>query len=292
MCFEQLRALLKLRDFCNNLALVDDKFAYNEQFWEELEKIVSVLELPANVMTKIQREDLCLSDLHGLWIELTQNLKTMSHDLANELKMHLELRESNIFGNIPVISSTYLDPRFQCLLYKDPAAMNLARKELVLLFKKLQDISQERNGDDSNETEMSRNSTNDGDGETDLLETFLQEACTVTSVEEGPIELFVRDFWNVQRLKATENVMHFWNNNRATRPDLYRLAEIVFAAAPTVVAVERTFSTLDFILTKLRNSLSDHSVERILLIKLNKELFEKDSISLLYIHMIVQFTVA
>lgn len=91
---------------------------------------------------------------------------------------------------------------------------------------------------------------------------------------DGPTELFIRDFWNVQRIKSSESVMHFWNNNRATRPDLYRLAEVVFAAAPTEVAVERNFSTLDFILTKLRNSLSDESVERILLIKLNKALFD------------------
>lgn len=159
-------------------------------------------------------------------------------------------------------------------MFNDSETMNLAREELVLLFKKLQDLSGEKqDGDETDDIELSTNS-NEFDGSDDLLETFLQEACNLTSVGDGPIELFIRDFWNVQRIKASESVMHFWNNNRATRPDLYRLAEVVFAAAPTEVAVERTFSTLDFILTKLRNSLSDKSVERILLIKLNKSLFD------------------
>lgn len=33
---------MELKEFCNNLALVNEKFAYTALFWDELEKIVDV----------------------------------------------------------------------------------------------------------------------------------------------------------------------------------------------------------------------------------------------------------
>lgn len=76
------------------------------------------------------------------------------------------------------------------------------------------------------------------------------------------------------RLPIGHSVIEFWQNSYTTRPELCKLASIMFAIPPTEVICEQHFSTLNFVYNKLRNSLSDESLQRILFIKLNFELLD------------------
>lgn len=54
-------------------------------------------------------------------------------------------------------------------------------------------------------------------------------------------------------------------------PELYEIAMVILAVPTTQVSVERTFSTLKLILSDLRSSLSDKTLQNILLVKLNHD---------------------
>lgn len=66
----------------------------------------------------------------------------------------------------------------------------------------------------------------------------------------------------------------FWKNMKTLHPELYQLANVIFAVLPTQVSVERLFSDLKFVLSSYRTNIGSKNLENQLLIHTNK-LFEK-----------------
>lgn len=95
------------------------------------------------------------------------------------------------------------------------------------------------------------------------------------AIEDVPILNEIKKFGLVKRSALCERTIDFWAQNKTTFKEVYELAKIVHAVPVTQVTVERAFSSLAFILTALRNSLHADTLENILLIRLNKEIFEK-----------------
>lgn len=97
------------------------------------------------------------------------------------------------------------------------------------------------------------------------------------SVQKATIRSLLDDFnyRGNNRLTSTESVTEFWKRNRNSQPELYALAEIIFSIFSTEVSTERHFSALGFVLNKFRNSLSDKSLQEIMFMKLNEEIFWK-----------------
>lgn len=85
----------------------------------------------------------------------------------------------------------------------------------------------------------------------------------------------LKKFGTIKRSLQSEGTIEFWAKNKNAMKDVYELSIIVNAVPVTQVTVERAFSSLAFILTALRNSLKLDTLENILLIRLNKEIYEE-----------------
>lgn len=73
--------------------------------------------------------------------------------------------------------------------------------------------------------------------------------------------------------------LQFWQNNKYNYPELYVLSQIVFAAPATQVSVERLFSALRFIFSRLRSRLSGNIINDILIIRMNSiDLAEEEKV--------------
>lgn len=77
-----------------------------------------------------------------------------------------------------------------------------------------------------------------------------------------------------------KDVLHtidFWKqmNLKKKYPELYQLAVLVNAVPVTQVTVERAFSIVAFILSSRRCQLAEKTLSDILLVRLNKQLFQK-----------------
>lgn len=88
----------------------------------------------------------------------------------------------------------------------------------------------------------------------------------------------------VQQLKAQEaeprqtinlDVWEYWLKREKTHPELFEVAMVVLATPSNQVSVERAFSALALVLSPHRAGLGHEALENILLIKLNKDVFEQ-----------------
>ena len=74
------------------------------------------------------------------------------------------------------------------------------------------------------------------------------------------------------RLKKDVNILNYWEKEKTKFPELYELVTIVHAVSATQVSVERSFSSLKFILSLQRSNITDQELENVLMIR-NNHLF-------------------
>lgn len=119
------------------------------------------------------------------------------------------------------------------------------------------------------------NETINNDDFDNYLDSLENNVTTAISCEEIMIKLqqFEIKMKTTKRVPKTKHAMDFWEDNKAAYPELYELAQVVFAVAPTETSVERNFSALSFILNKYRCRLSDENSNEILFVRLNHTLF-------------------
>ncbi|XP_053692107.1 uncharacterized protein LOC128740574 [Sabethes cyaneus] len=88
----------------------------------------------------------------------------------------------------------------------------------------------------------------------------------------------------VQQLKAldaeprqshTSDIFQHWLKRRESHPELFEVAMVVLATPSNQVSVERAFSALALVLSPHRTGLGQDTLENILLIKLNRDIFQK-----------------
>jgi hAT family C-terminal dimerisation region len=84
----------------------------------------------------------------------------------------------------------------------------------------------------------------------------------------------VERFEHVPRLSSKPSVLEYWEQQKYSKPKLYKLSLVVLALPVTQVAVERTFSGLHFVLGSMRTSLDSDLGEDILFVRINSQ-FEK-----------------
>ncbi|XP_021704012.1 uncharacterized protein LOC110677242 [Aedes aegypti] len=82
------------------------------------------------------------------------------------------------------------------------------------------------------------------------------------------------------RQDHTYDVFKHWLKRRETHPELFEVAMVVLATPSNQVSVERAFSALALILTSHRVGLGPDALEDILIIKLNRDIFEKETDSI------------
>lgn len=77
------------------------------------------------------------------------------------------------------------------------------------------------------------------------------------------------------RQNCRYDVWQHWVQRKQSHPELYAVATVVLATPASQASVERAFSALGLVLTDRRGDLGPTALEDTLLIKLNKEIFER-----------------
>lgn len=253
----------------------------DEAIWEKLPFIVEILGLFAKKMEYLQKENISLADVFGVWLELESRLTKIGNSplvkVFWEKLMHRKA-EMNITSNEVTLSNMFLDLRFHFTLTTEQK--ELAKKHLIYLWEKINSKQDKPEREQPISPGMEEKETENDDSE-DMLEQIMRElessqhigAAIAPRSTDDCILQEIQNFCKMGRAKATENIIIKWETDKFSFPILYELARTIMAVAPTEVSVERNFSALDFILTKRRNRLTDENLEMILLIKLNHSLF-------------------
>lgn len=98
---------------------------------------------------------------------------------------------------------------------------------------------------------------------------------TSTRLTERNIKQKLENLCYNDRVTFDTNVLDYWKGIYNKDPDLGRLAEVALAVPATQVSVERAFSALSTILTKMRSKLSKETINNILIVKLNDDILNK-----------------
>lgn len=86
----------------------------------------------------------------------------------------------------------------------------------------------------------------------------------VKAQDAEPRQSFSTDLWD------------YWLKREKSHPELFNVAMVVLAAPSNQVSVERAFSALALVLSPQRTRLGPDTLENILLIKLNKDVFKQE----------------
>lgn len=269
----QLQRLLQLRPFCSDTQhryILGDAFIEGED-WAQVSSTVQILQLFNKYSKKLQSTSTTLSDFYGYWIiiriKLSQAQDSFSLNLLQEMNRYNDL----LMENPVILSAIYLDPRYQRGIKEKKS---LAIEFLASLYSKIDRVTTE-NLNQSNAVQEEIGNQEESDSYEDLNK-YLDACITADSstraeivVEEKErMKLLLEDFWNV-RAPLNSSILDFWEKNKNSRPELYKLATVIFAVPPTQTTVERAFSTLALTLTSHRTKMSDDTLQNILLIRLN-----------------------
>lgn len=225
-----------------------------------------------------------MSDFYAEWIALKLSLgKKVGCDFASKLIQCMDDREKNLFQNQTLLAALFLDARYRVFLKDKPLDKHAAITHLTLVWKRLQELKPPALVDEAGKLNAT-SSTNQNQDKYDELDTLLTSLDTTSSDSHiqtatcdqivAMLQKFDNEMNSVQREQRTKHPMDFWEENKYKYAEIYKLAQIIFAAAPTEVSVERCFSGLAFILNKYRYSLSDENIDTILFIRLNKKVFD------------------
>lgn len=249
-----------------------------------MREIVQLLQIPYDVTVAYQYKRLTLSDVFGRWLGMQLHLdmlckkKSLKTDLAKQLLNALTIRNENIFKNPIMGAALYLDPRFRSQIIRDDGKCNQAKMTLLDIWRRI-NVVRNNNNRTIDEREISSSSIDSlsFDEEAALIQHLQlnqneQNVATQNNFQNVDIELLI-DLFQPEQLFPKESVIEYWETQKNTQPELYEIAMIVFSVPPTEVQIERDFSSLDFVFSKRRGKLSHQRLEDILLIYLNKDLF-------------------
>lgn len=267
--YNMLKTLLECKDFISYLAEGNLDCYFAEKKWVKLYIIIDTLQPLSEATLRLRTEHLTLSDFYGIWIECKIKLRNLQNLFADVLYNELSKREPLLLESDCLLGAVYLDPRYKILLTTSQKMQ--AVQHLRNIWNQLEFLQKSS----SIKTEESQPFSEIIDDKVDDLEDFLRSKEMAIMEHTFPIstdvdiEFILNNFDHVQRLDRKKNILEFWQENRNTYPHLYRIAMVVLGTPATQVSVERTISSLKFILQDNRNSLSEETLEDILIIRGN-----------------------
>ncbi|XP_055309545.1 zinc finger BED domain-containing protein 4-like [Sitodiplosis mosellana] len=245
------------------------------QEWQILRETVYILQIPLRATIAVQRHDLTLSDVFGIWKRMQLHLGACSRktnyktSLATFLLESLNTRKEAIYNNPFMTSAIFLDPSFRNQLASNGTKVEEAKRMLSNLWQR-QNYAVEgaRNANHSGSSNISFDF--DADAE---LTSFLQG----NNTEDDPIihnnvdiDLILESF-PPELLSPNHSILEYWDTVKNTHPQLYTLAMLVHSVPPTEVPIKRDFSHLNHVFSNRRGRLQSARLTDIMIMNLNKQ---------------------
>lgn len=229
----------------------------------------------------LQTTQFTLSDFYAEWLLLKNGIEKRAvhvseeqNDVCKQLLVAIRNHSAQLLSNPLLVAAVYLDPRFTKTM--KTAARTLAISKLMKIWQRLSEESgeppEESDSNNPNDNNTRRSSlleqllaAVEGDGETQVAQ---------HETEQDRIHRLLQEFGELPREKTSTKVLEYWEKNKETKPELFMLSQLIFINSPTQTPTERSFSAFNHIYQPRRSNLKSELLEDILLIYLNKDLFQ------------------
>lgn len=284
-----MQRLIELRPFCESLPVKEfsniHKLLLSSTEWSSVEEITSILSHFATKTTMMQRVQISLSDFFGAWGKIKFELSKLGENtLVKNLLAEMKSRDEILFNNRVLNGAVFLDPRFQ--KYMPNQNREQAIFFLTELYKKIELVKRASCTNDSIDQSSLLESSDYIELESFLSTVYPEESQDGEEIQKNQndqspvdkinIRQFLREFIGTKEPMNT-SVFEYWKKHIECKPELYKLASIVHCVPPSQTTVERAFSAMALILSPLRTKISDKHLEDLLLIRLNREIFDEIS---------------
>lgn len=263
----QCRDFLKIKAVIIQLANCKefgDRFKVDEHFWSAIEEICAVLQPGYDLTIRMQQVGYGLSDFYIGWLRVKKNLERImseepQFDLAACLLKHMDQRAPSLFRSPLFLCSVYLDPRIMFTLsaeQKTEAAM-----DLLTIQKRIME------GSDPNTKEGRVNDTLD-----ELQAQYYAQFGRNDNSSEDLIHLLTM-YEKEKPFDIKQPVIKFWEENEQKYKLLRPLVDVLHAVPSNQCCTERSFSSLSYIRSKHRMSMSPNNLSNVLMVRLNKDIY-------------------
>uniref|UniRef100_A0A0A1WM76 Zinc finger BED domain-containing protein 4 n=1 Tax=Zeugodacus cucurbitae TaxID=28588 RepID=A0A0A1WM76_ZEUCU len=250
----------------------DEHIVVNKLLWDFMDSYVTIMAPLQKTIMQFQQEQLHYGNFYALWLVCklsTNQIVTTSNSskdsiiytIGEMLIASMEARTKQLGSNVGFDASLYLDPRFQHIL--DGSQKQRAINFLKTLWTQIKIHSPIQN---LSLTNSNTSHTEHKESNLDLLDDFL----SVGVVKNESTDVHEKiEMLKLPYMKSSTNDLNFWKERKSSDPELYALSKICFAIPTTQVTIEPAFSFLKLVLSDNRNRLSHHTLENILLVRLN-----------------------
>lgn len=284
--YSMIERLIELKDFCQAKAPQLQGLKISDKQWDSLKELLIVLKPIAQLTTRLQSEQLDVTQFVNFWKMTMFVLEQQKTPMACQLRALIRTRESIIFENRLIQAAIYLDKRYFFMMPHDKVLEakafireiwkkrnNLQEKSVAgkaddenrFVFIKIEEISGEISTEENVENEM-----NEWENHLSSLESdnkMLKDA-NQKNLEDLELELALYD--KLSRLQPGVEIMKFWKEqNQFT--ELQSIALDIISVPVKEVTVERMFSHLTFVLNRYRSTLKADLLEDIMFLRLNNE---------------------
>lgn len=278
--------MTSLRDVIECVARKTTKKRYVEfplllEKWHELKDLVRILSIPYKATVELQRRNLTLSDTYGIWVEIKLRLQrtrdngTSTTGLVDTLLAEIDKRNDSILSNPAMKAAIFLDPRYRLGIVRDQIAMETAKQFIIDMHHRLTFLKSVGNEIDS-QTNIANN--NDSDDNFDIqseLNRYWGRESIASSHHLSDFEAIL-DTFDPPVMAIRDNLFDYWNSPDCD-PYLRNVAMAIFSISPTEVETERDFSALKRVLSDHRSGLSKETLQNIMTINLNQDLYLKNN---------------
>ena len=255
--------------------------------WTYLEKATRVLQIFKEATVMFSSSNSSISKVIYVITLIMRNLKETLADhgvkqLKRALKAGMEDRFNEIETQDVYALSTYLDPRYKGLFFRDPENAAQAKAKLVEKLEKMLTEERSKNMEEQSQSSMvmevgvlvpnqpKRAKTTLANTRAEIMKRSIQDQQDSPRMEA---ENFMNHYSNSSIMEDDSNVFDFWKTmSQSTKPverAAAKLAEFYLTPPPSSVDVERLFSTAGDIITNERNRLLPENAAMILFLREN-----------------------
>ena len=265
--YQMLESVIEYKSFClekndPNLVLTNDQ-------WQGIDKFLEILKPIHKFVILLQKEQLFLGDFIKEFMNLEFILEEKTDNNSKHLCEIFKKRKNLLFTNKIISCGIFLDPRLS-ILQSDEEKQE-AKECLKNIFKL-------HFGNEVEATEEATHSSPESDTESENivvetmspLERHLRQLKN-SSRPKSALEIALAEIqsFNCNSMAFDCNIMEYWHLKRFEYPNVTKLAELIHSVPCTQVSVERSFSTLKFLLSDYRSNIDSKCLENTLIIKLN-----------------------
>lgn len=241
------------------------QFETSEEFWEKLDELLNVLQIPYLATKQMQRIGYGLTDFYISWLRMKRSLGRLANgrlNLAERMITALHERENILIDTPTMATAMYLDPRIKYKLSDRQA--ECAKLSLNKLHDRINSNTLSSLNESSNDT-------------LDEINAEAMGSNRSSGMENNNLAALHDSFERYNFVQPTNiklNVMDFWKDKKQVFPVLYELACIVHAVQAGQCSVESNFSAFQCIMDSRRFRLHAENISNILLIRLNPSVYE------------------